>query len=88
MAHRPMAVVAVRIVVMARVRVARRKPITTKPITTKPITTTTTTAVAACRVGAVSVRFFRVHVQVLFLGVQLVVVSVKGFNIVEAKHFE
>ena len=83
MAHRPMAVVAVRIVVMARVRVARRKP-----ITTKPITTTTTTAVAACRVGAVSVRFFRVHVQVLFLGVQLVVVSVKGFNIVEAKHFE
>ena len=74
MAHRPVAVVAVRIVVMARVRVARRKP-----ITTKPMTTTTTTAVAACRVGAVSVRFFRVHVQVLFLGVQLVVVSVNGF---------
>ena len=75
MAHRPMPVVAVRIMMVLR---ARRKPITTKRIAT---------AVAASRVGAVSVHFFRVHVQVLFLSVQLVVVSVKGF-IVEGELYE
>ena len=74
MAHRSMPVVAVRIMVVLR---ARRNPITTKRITTA----------VASRVGAVSVHFFRVHVQVLFLSVQLVVVSVKGF-IVEGELYE